>query len=80
VGFLQKLMFAAGIIKAVFFRGKKRLKTFNDELTRMATDAKEGAANWDKFVRDIEDPNSDFNKDASEKPEIKEIRKTPPSP
>jgi len=80
VGFLQKLMFAAGIIKAVFFRGKKRLKTFNDELTRMATDAKEGAANWDKFVRDIEDPDSDFNKDASEKPEIKEIRKTPPSP
>lgn len=80
VGFLQKLMFAAGIIKSVFFRGKKRLNTFNDELTRMANDAKGSEANWEKFVKDIENPNSDFNKDSIEKPDIKEIRKEPPNP
>jgi hypothetical protein len=76
VGFLQKLMFSAGIIKAVFFRGKKQQKELKREIDSMADDQKGKEAKFEAFIKEINDPNSRFNKEATEKPTIKE--ETPP--
>ncbi len=76
VGFLQKLMFSAGIIKAVFFRGKKQQKELQREITSMANDEKAQEAKFDAFIKEINDPESRFNKDSQDKPIIKDV--TPP--
>ena len=73
VGFLQKLMFSAGIIKAVFFRGKGQQKELNREIQSMAEDEKEQEKRFEQFVKDINDPNSKYNKDSQEKPTIKDV-------
>ena len=76
VGFLQKLMFSAGIVKAVFFRGKKQQKELQREMTSMAVDEKAQEAKFDAFIKEINDPDSRFNKDSQDKPIIKDV--TPP--
>lgn len=76
VGFLQKLMFSAGIIKAVFFRGKGQQKELQREINSMASDEKAQEAKFDAFIKEINDPNSRFNRDSTDKPEIKD--ETPP--
>ncbi|WP_434686908.1 hypothetical protein [Pseudanabaena minima] len=76
VGFLQKLMFSAGIIKAVFFRGKGQQKELQREINSMANDEKAQEAKFEAFIKEINDPNSRFNKDSVDKPEIKD--ETPP--
>ena len=76
VGFLQKLMFSAGIIKAVFFRGKGQQKELQREINSMANDEKAQEAKFEAFIKQINDPNSQFNKDTQDKPEIKD--ETPP--
>jgi hypothetical protein len=76
VGFLQKLMFSAGIVKAVFFRGKKQQKELQREMTSMAVDEKAQEAKFEAFIREINDPESRFNKDSQDKPIIKDV--TPP--
>jgi hypothetical protein len=73
VGFLQKLMFSAGIIKAVFFRGKGQQKELKREIASMAEDEKEQEKRFEQFVKEINDPNSKYNKDSSEKPTIKDV-------
>jgi hypothetical protein len=76
VGFLQKLMFSAGIIKAVFFRGKGQQKELNREISAMTADESAQEAKFEAFIKEINDPNSRFNKNAQDKPEIKD--ETPP--
>ncbi|PZU92584.1 MAG: hypothetical protein DCE90_18050 [Pseudanabaena sp.] len=76
VGFLQKLMFSAGIIKAVFFRGKGNQKELNRELTSMSEDDKTQQDKFEAFIKEINDPNSKYNKGTEDKPEIKD--ETPP--
>lgn len=62
VAFLQKIVFSAGIIKAVFFRNKKRIKDLEKELKEMAEgDEKAEAEAWAKFLRLINTENSQFN-------------------
>ncbi|WP_231663941.1 hypothetical protein, partial [Pseudanabaena sp. 'Roaring Creek'] len=80
VGFLQKLMFAAGIIKAVFFRGNKLTKQLNKEATSMANDAKASEKDWENFLRQINNENSMYNAGFVEKPDIKEEPKDPRNP
>jgi len=77
VGFLQKLMFSAGIIKAVFFRGKNQQKELNRELTSMNNDEKAQEKKFEAFIKEMNDPESRFNKDSQDKPIIRDI--TPPS-
>ena len=76
VGFLQKLMFSAGIIKAVFFRGKGQQKELKREIESMANDEKAQEQRFEDFIKEINDPNSKFNKDSQDKPQIKD--ETPP--
>lgn len=76
VGFLQKLMFSAGIIKAVFFRGKGQQKELKREISAMTDDETAQEEKFDAFIKEINDPNSLFNKNAQDKPEIKD--ETPP--
>ncbi len=80
VGFLQKLMFSAGIIKAVFFRGKNLTKQLNQEATSMANDEKTSEKDWQAFLQQLNNPNSMYNKDSIEKPEIREEPKDPRQP
>jgi hypothetical protein len=76
VGFLQKLMFSAGIIKAVFFRGKGQQKELNREISAMTADETAQEDKFETFIKEINDPNSRFNRNAQDKPEIKD--ETPP--
>lgn len=76
VGFLQKLMFSAGIIKSVFFRGKGNQKELNRELNSMTQDEKAQQSRFEAFIKEINDPNSKYNKGSEDKPEIKD--ETPP--
>jgi hypothetical protein len=76
VGFLQKLMFSAGIIKAVFFRGKGQQKELNREISAMTADESAQEDKFAAFIKEINDPNSRFNRNAQDKPEIKD--ETPP--
>lgn len=78
--FFQKLMFAAGIIKAVFFRGKSLTKQLSKEASSMADDAKTSEKDWEKFLRQINNENSMYNAGFAEKPDIKEEPKDPRNP
>jgi hypothetical protein len=80
VGFLQKLMFAAGIIKAVFFRGGKLSKKLGEEVSSMSKDEKETETDWDNFKKQVNNPASLYNKDFVEQPEIKEEPRDPRKP
>ncbi len=78
--FFQKLMFSAGIIKAVFFRDKKQMK---DVLTKADEMVKEGLKKedeWKDFVQGINNPNSSYNKGKNEQPEIKIETRDPNKP
>ena len=61
VAFLQRLMFSAGIIKAVFMRDKKRMKTIQDELKSMLETPPEDEEGWRKFIDLINQEKSQFN-------------------
>ncbi|MDX2254680.1 MAG: hypothetical protein NW214_04110 [Pseudanabaenaceae cyanobacterium bins.39] len=76
VGFLQKLMFSAGIIKAVFFRGKGQQKELQREIQSMTKDEQAQQDRFEAFIKEINDPNSRFNRETGDKPEIKD--ETPP--
>lgn len=71
VGYLQKLMFSAGIIKAVFFRGKKDQKRFEKlEIKGLQNDQKDVEKRYDDFIKKINNPTSPINIDTDIKPEI----------
>lgn len=82
VAFLQRLMFAAGIIKAVFFRGQGRLNRTINELINTGDESNfYDDIGWDELIALINDPNSAFNKDSVPKPGIdKKPNPTAPPP
>lgn len=62
VGFLQRLVFAAGIIKSVYFRDKDLIKQFEKEAASLLTKDKDlDDAKWLQFVQMINNPDSKFN-------------------
>lgn len=79
VGFLQRLMFSAGIIKQVFFRNADRLADLRDELTSMGSTEGDDQA-WQEFLRFINDPQSAFNlrNTSDQTPRVKDIPPTNP--
>ena len=70
VGYLQRIVFAAGIIKAAFFKGPKDLKALRKELENLTKgDAQESDDAWVKLLALFNDQDSFFNRDAP-KPKI----------
>jgi hypothetical protein len=73
IDYLQRLMFSAGIIKAVFFRSSKQMNQMRDEMLRFVedTNASDDAA-WDRFKQEINNPDSQFNQGNNPQPHIRE--------
>jgi hypothetical protein len=78
--FFQKLMFSAGIIKAVFFRDKKQMKDVLTKADDMVKDGLKKEDEWKDFVQGINNPNSSYNKGKNEQPEIKIETRNPNKP
>lgn len=76
VEYLQKLMFSAGVIKAVFFRKKSDIERVISELKElMQGEGSPQDESWKEFVREINNPESLINKNAPTKPEIDNLKK-----
>lgn len=71
VDYLKRLMFAAGIVKAAFFRNKKQVDETAKGIKDMFASERDNKEKWNKFIQAIRDPNSQYNKDYPEKPDIK---------
>ncbi len=70
VGFLQRLVFAAGIIKSVYFRDKDLIKQFEKEAANLlGKDKNLDDARWLQFVQMLNNPASDFNRGDNPQPE-----------
>jgi len=73
VGYLQRIVFAAGIVKAAFFRDRKANERLQKEIDSILDS---GTANdkkaWEEFLKLLNDPNSFLNRDSPAKPEGKE--------
>jgi hypothetical protein len=81
VGFLQRIVFSSGIIKAAFFRDKDRLAELQKEIESMAATDKAGnEAEWNAILALLNDPADYFNKDAIPKPRVREKPAPPPPP
>lgn len=69
--YLQRLMFASGIIKAAFFRGKKDLKQLEREIESIT---KENDKNYEEafqaFLAMVNDPQNRFNRGDNPDPKI----------
>ncbi|MFM7885248.1 MAG: hypothetical protein ACKPCM_00815 [Pseudanabaena sp.] len=73
--FFQKLMFSAGIIKAVFFRNKAQVKEMGKQAQSMMQDELDNNKKWKEFLQGINSPNSEYNKRKAEIPEITEEKR-----
>ena len=73
--FFQKLMFSAGIIKAVFFRDKKQVREMGQQAKSMLQDDLDNNRRWKEFLQSINSPNSEYNKNQTEIPEITEEKR-----
>lgn len=73
--FFQKLMFSAGVIKAVFFRNKKQVQELGKQAESMLQDDLDNNKKWKEFLQSINSPNSGYNKDKTEIPEITEEKR-----
>lgn len=73
--FFQKLMFSAGIIKAVFFRNKAQVKEMGKQAESMMQDELDNNKKWKEFLQGINSPNSEYNKRKAEIPEITEEKR-----
>lgn len=70
VAFLQRIAFAAGIIKSVFFRTDKQFDKFKEELTNMTQGGTaETGKEWDAFIAMLNDPNSAYNTASPDQPQ-----------
>jgi hypothetical protein len=79
VGFLQRIVFSAGIIKAAFFRDQKRLAELQKEIESMMTGNKAASdAEWDALLALINDPANYFNKDSIPHPRVRNRPTDPP--
>ncbi|NJO76160.1 MAG: hypothetical protein HC833_21850 [Leptolyngbyaceae cyanobacterium RM1_406_9] len=74
VNYLQKIVFAAGIIKAVFFRGGSQASQLVNELRNLidpTSDPQQSRnENWEAFLTAINDPSGRFNADSPTRPHI----------
>lgn len=62
LSYLQKLMFAAGIIKGAFFRNKDQFADLEKAIDRLTKgDGTDDNEDWKKFITLINDQGSDFN-------------------
>jgi hypothetical protein len=79
VGFLQRIVFSAGIIKAAFFRDQKRLTQLQKEIESMIKGDKAASdAEWNALLALINDPDNYFNKDAAPHPRVRDKPVEPP--
>lgn len=79
VGFLQRIVFSAGIIKSVFFKDKNRLAELQKEIENMMKGDKAITdADWEAFLLLINNPEEYFNKDSIPRPRVKEKPAPPP--
>ncbi len=69
VGYLQRISFAAGIIKAVFFRKGTQVEELQRAIASMVKsgDIKD-EAEWRKFIESLNNPDSKFNQGQQPKP------------
>lgn len=73
VGFLQRIVFSAGIIKSVFMRDKKRLLEFQKEVeSMMQGDKATSEAEWNALLALFNDPTDYFNKDSIPQPRVRD--------
>jgi hypothetical protein len=74
VNYLQKIVFSAGIIKAVFFRGGSQATQLISELRNLIdpeSDVQQTRnEDWEAFLRAINDPEGRFNADSATRPHI----------
>jgi len=75
--YVKRLMFAAGIVKAAFFRNKKQVTDIKKGIDDMYGDNKATKNHFEEFVQAIKNPQSDYNKNSTEKPDIKKQIKDP---
>lgn len=71
--YLQKLMFGAGLTKSVFFRRASDMARLLSELKTFLPTEQTGETeddDWKAFIRQLNDPESQFNKQSTVKPEI----------
>jgi len=61
VGFLQRLMFSAGIIKSVFMRDKKLIGQLNQELAALVLEDPKDEEQWRKFLERFNNPENIYN-------------------
>lgn len=69
VDFLQKIVFASGIIKAVFMRKRDQIEDVISQIQNLTT-AAGGEDNWQTFVNALNDPASGFNRNSPIHPEV----------
>lgn len=71
IGYLQRLMFSAAIIKSVFFRNKKQLNELQKELSSILDkNTGDDEEAWKKFIATINAPESTFNRGNNPQPKI----------
>lgn len=71
--YLKKLMFAAGIIKAAFFRGNTDIAQLKKEVEDLANGGKiEDNEAWNQFKQQLNDPASLFNLGNNPEPKIRD--------
>jgi hypothetical protein len=77
VGFLQRIVFSAGIIKAAFLRNKDQLGNLKGDIDNLLKKS-EGDQDelWRQFLRAVENPDHRFNQGNVPKPEIKDLSQT----
>lgn len=71
ISYLERLMFSAGIIKAVFFRSKRDVdRVLNDMKSFGVGDGNQQDEDWREFLQRISNPSSDLNRGSSSKPDV----------
>lgn len=79
VSYLQRLMFAAGIIKTVFMRTGEQGQDWIDSVRNLAEDALRQDFDWEVFLRRVKDPNDPINRGAIPKPDATDVRSGGPT-
>lgn len=72
----QRLMFAAGIIKAVFFRGQKNFGDLEREISNLTKgpENEDSEERWREYLRAINNADHRFNTGNVPKPKIKDLQ------
>lgn len=65
VGYLQRLAFSAGIIKAAFMRNSKQINRLANEMKALLANPEDEEL-WKKFIAEINNPESTFNSGVKE--------------